>query len=188
MKDRQSLADLIADAEKLGDEVSAKFGHLSASQLNWKRSAEEWSIGQCFEHLLMTNRPYFPLIEKITAGEQRRSLWERMPVLPGVFGNLVLGAVSPESTRKIKARPGFQPAQSAVNAEVIKEFTLHQRELVRLMKSTEGLPIERIIITSPVASFVTYSLLDGYRIVVTHERRHSHQAERVMAAEEFPRA
>jgi hypothetical protein len=183
-----ALPALIAEAEKIGREAEASFGSLSPAQLNWKRSADEWSIGQCFEHLILTNRPYFPVIETIIAGRQQRKLWERMPVLPSLFGKLILGAVRPESTRKVKARPAFTPAASEVDGQIIGQFARHQEELARLMKSTEALDLKKIIITSAVSPVAVYSLLDGYRILVTHERRHFLQAERVMGAEEFPRA
>src|ERR1043165_8108751 len=177
-----ALSALIAEAEKIGRDAEGSFGNLSPAQLNWKRSADEWSIGQCFEHLILTNRPYFPVIETIAAGKQTRKLWERMPLLPSLFGRLILGAVSPESARKIKARPAFTPAASAVDGQIISQFARHQEELARLMKSTEKLDLEKIIITSAVSPVAIYSLLDGYRILVTHERRHFLQAERVMAS------
>jgi hypothetical protein len=100
----------------------------------------------------------------------------------------VIGAVSPESTRKVKARKGFLPAASDIDGQIIERFAHQQDELMRLMKATRSLELEKIIITSAISPLVIYSLLDGYRILVTHERRHFLQAERVMKAEEFPRA
>ena len=182
------LSALLTEAESIRDEAGAAFGGLSHAQLNWKPSMEEWSIGQCFDHLILTNQPYFPILEKIAAGERKRNLWQRVPLLPGLFGKLVLGAVSPESARKIKARQGFLPAASDIEAQIISRFAQHQDELMRRMKATESLNVEKIIITSPISSLVTYSLLDGYRIIITHERRHFLQARRVMATEGFPRA
>jgi hypothetical protein len=41
--------------------------------------------------------------------------------------------------------------------------------------------------TSPFASVVTYSVLDGWRLVVAHDRRHVEQARRVTQAAEFPK-
>jgi hypothetical protein len=183
-----NLPELLAEAERVSGEARATFGALSPEQVNWKRSPDEWSVGQCLEHLILSNSPYFPLIESIAAGRQKRKFWERVPVLPGIFGKLVLGAVKPESARKVKARPAFMPATSEVDGQIVSQFASHQDELIRLMKSTKGLPLEKIIITSPIAAVVTYSLLDGYRIIVTHERRHFRQAERVMQAEGFPQA
>jgi hypothetical protein len=43
-----------------------------------------------------------------------------------------------------------------------------------------------MIIVSPVASAAFYSVLDAFRIVVAHERRHIEQAARVTRATGFP--
>lgn len=179
---------LIVEVEKIADDASAAFGGLSPEQINWKRSADEWSIGQCFDHLITANGTYFSLLERIAAGENKRTLWQRVPLLPSLFGRLIIGAVSPESARKVKAPRAFTPTASEVDASIIDKFRRHQDELLRLMKATEKFELEKIIIPSPVSPLITYSLLDGYRILVTHERRHFLQAERVMKSEGFPRA
>jgi len=54
------------------------------------------------------------------------------------------------------------------------------------MKATEDLDAEKIIISSPVTNLVTYSLMDAYRIIITHEKRHLLQAKRVSEADGFP--
>lgn len=54
------------------------------------------------------------------------------------------------------------------------------------MTASENIDLEKTIITSPVAAFVTYSVLDGYRIIVRHGQRHLAQAKRVMEVEGFP--
>jgi hypothetical protein len=56
------------------------------------------------------------------------------------------------------------------------------------MKSLEGRGPSGIIITSPFAGAVIYSLLDAFRLVVAHERRHFAQARRVMETHGFPPA
>jgi hypothetical protein len=52
--------------------------------------------------------------------------------------------------------------------------------------STSHLDLERIVITSPALSIVTYSLMDAYRVIVVHEKRHVLQAKRVMEEPAFP--
>lgn len=185
--EKSSFPELLAEVEKISREAQAVFGSLSPAQINWKPSAEAWSIGQCFDHLITSNRAYFPLMEKIASGEQRRTLWQRVPLLPTLFGRLLLGAVNPKSKRKLRAPKAFRPAASDIAPDIIDRFSIHQDEVLRLMQSTESCKPEKIIIPSAVSPLVIYSLLDGYRILVTHERRHFLQAERVMAAEGFPR-
>jgi uncharacterized damage-inducible protein DinB len=38
--------------------VESEFGELSAEQLNWKLSAEKWSIAEVLEHLNLVNASY----------------------------------------------------------------------------------------------------------------------------------
>src|SRR5919206_4346672 len=107
------LANLIAAANNVALEAKAIFGQLTVSQLNWKPSTEHWSVAQCFDHLLNSNKDYFPMIDSVLAG-QKRTFWQRMPLLPTIGGTLLLKAVDPASTRKFKAPKKFQPAQSNI--------------------------------------------------------------------------
>jgi hypothetical protein len=179
------LPKLITEANTLADNAKSTFGRLTVSQLNWKPSAERWSVAQCFDHLLNTNKGYFPVIEKVLAG-QKPTLWQRMPLLPRLGGTLLLKAVDPASARKLKAPKNFQPAQSDISGSVINDFIDQQRKIVEKMKATEHLDLERVIINSPVAAPITYSLMDALRIIVIHEQRHFQQAKRVTEESAFP--
>jgi hypothetical protein len=41
--------------------------------------------------------------------------------------------------------------------------------------------------TSPFVRVITYSVLDGWRLMLAHDRRHVEQAKRVMATPGFPK-
>jgi hypothetical protein len=177
----------LAALEAIGEEARETFGGLSAEQLNWKPGADEWSVGQCFEHLIKTNRSFFPTLEQLARGERKGGTWERLSPFSGFFGRMVLKSVAPESARKFKAPRGLRPSASAVDSAVVEQFTVQQGELAELMRATADLDLKRTVVTSPISGFVTYSLLDAFRIVVMHERRHFAQALRVKEAEGFPR-
>ena len=179
------LPAVINAANNVASNTRSTFGHLTPSQLNWKPSPERWSIAQCFDHLIAVNKAYFPVIDNVLAGK-KRTLWESMPVLPGLMGKMVIKAVEPTSTRKFKARKNFEAAQSNISGSIINDFVDHQAEVVDKMKATQHLDLEKIIITSPVAAVMTYSLIDAYRIIVVHEERHFQQAKRVTEETEFP--
>jgi hypothetical protein len=179
------LPTLITEANNIAAEAKSTFGRLSPTQLNWKPSAERWSVAQCFDHLLTSNKAYFPRIEGVLAGI-KPTFWQRMPLLPGLTAKLLIKALDPKSTRQIKAPGKFQPAQSDIGASVIDDFVDQQKRIVEKMKATEHLDLEKIIITSPVAAAVTYSLMDAYRVIVVHEARHFQQAKRVTEVAAFP--
>jgi len=179
------LQTVIAEANKIAADAKSTFDGLSPTQLNWKPSAERWSVAQCFDHLLTTNKGYFPPIEGVLAGI-KPTFWQRMPVLPGLAGKLLIKSLDPKSTRKFKAPQKFQPAQSNISPSVIDDFVDQQATIVEKMKATQHLDLEKIVITSPVGP-ITYSLMDAYRIIVVHERRHFEQARRVTEEAAFPR-
>jgi hypothetical protein len=65
------LSAVLAEGRLVAAETSRAFGHLSAEQINWKLSEAEWSIGQCFDHLIVANRPFFTIIEEVRQGRQQ---------------------------------------------------------------------------------------------------------------------
>jgi hypothetical protein len=182
----RGLSDLLAEAEAVARDAQQVFGKLTAQQINWKPGDQQWSVGQCFDHLITANRAYFPIFEQIINGEKKNSLWESMPLLSGFFGRLLIKALRPESTGKLKAPQVFRPSSSAIDGEVIHRFTEHQNELTHFMRATAGMDLQKIIVTSPVSSLVTYNLMDCYAILITHEKRHFMQAERILGTPGFP--
>jgi len=170
----------------IADDAHSSFGGLSAEQLNWKPSADRWSVAQCLDHLLTSNKGYLPVIESVRSGKKRTRFLERLPVLPGLAGKLLIKSLDPASTRKLKSPKTFEPAQSDISATVIDDFVAQQEQVIEGMKSTSHLDLEKIVITSPALSAITYSLMDAYRIIVVHEQRHLQQAKRVTAEPNFP--
>src|ERR1041385_7715190 len=116
------LGGLVEEMRALAGDAEREFGGLPRAQLNWKPSAEQWSVGQCFEHLIKTNEPYAAIIEGVARGERRAGAWERLSPLSGFLGRMVLRAVAPESARKLKARRGFRPSSSSVDPGVVGRF------------------------------------------------------------------
>jgi len=180
------LSTILAEAHLVADETKRVFGRLSGEQVNWKPGEREWSIGQCFDHLIISNRPYVQIFEEILAGRRRRRVWERVPLLPGVFGRLLINTLRPDSGRRVKARPAFHPSSSHIAPAVIATFLEQQERLLRLMEASRDVDLDGTTITSPVLRFVTYSLMDACRIIVVHEQNHIVQATRVMEAQGFP--
>ncbi len=182
----QQIKELANALETVSNEVRQSFSSLSPQQLNWKPSPEKWSVGQCFDHLVAANEGMLSQIELKIAGDAKPTVFEGLPLLPKLFGRLVVNAVSPQTVRKTKNPAIFDPGPSDIPANVIEKFLVLQEKVAAAMALSDRLDVEKTIMTSPVAKFVTYSLLDGYRIIVYHEKRHLMQAKRVMETEGFP--
>jgi DinB superfamily len=183
-----NIKDLIAQQTSISRETREAFGALDAQRLNWQPNPGSWSIGQCLDHLLNTNTPYFPTIRKIIAGEQESTIWQKLPFFPVFFGRFIIKASDPQNAKKVSSPAVFKPSSSAIGADIVQRFIESQEQLLELMNGTKQIALEKIIITSPVARVVTYSLLDAYTIMALHNRRHFNQAKRVLESTGFPAA
>ncbi len=182
------LPALIAEARSMGEEFARRFGGLSPAQLNWRPNEREWSIAYCLEHVIIANSGYFAPIGQILAGTKASSFWERLPLLPGLFGGFLIRTLEPGAKGFVPAPKVFLPGSTTIPADILARFQAQHRELLALMERCRSLDLAKIVVTSPAADFVTYSLLDAYRIIVVHMQHHLHQTSKLLALPEFPRA
>jgi hypothetical protein len=145
-----AVSELIAELATITARARHSFGGLSAVQLNWKPDRTEWSIAQCLEHMVLINAPYLPILETVVRGHHVPKLRERLPILPRLFGRLMLRLVQPDSRRKITTKPRFEPSHSAIAATVVDRFAASQEELSRVMAAAATRDLDAIVITSPV--------------------------------------
>ena len=181
-----SLSDVKSGLETVAREAQATFGALDARQLNWKPDATRWSVGQCFEHLLMANRLMLQSAERALQGTP--TIWQRVPGLPVMFGRMLIRSQAPTATRRFKASPDARPTNSDVAADVIQRFVEQHRHAVSSVQTLDEQLAARTIMTSPFAKVVTYSVLDGWRLLFAHDHRHFEQARRVTQLPGFPQS
>jgi hypothetical protein len=180
----EEVPALMAEASAIAADAARRFGRLNRDELNWKPQTGQWSVAQCFEHLIKINSLYFPQLRRIEEGGYAPSWRDRVPWLARFFGSMILRAVQPGARRKFKAAKHVEPSTSAIDGDIIARFTDHQREVIAHMTGRRDL--SAVVVTSPVAPIAFYSALDAFKILVAHERRHMDQAERVTNADGFP--
>jgi hypothetical protein len=183
-----SLADVREDLNAIARDTETTFAGLNAQQLNWRPDEQRWSVAQCFEHLLTSNDLMFRGAQAALDATEPGSVWRRLPGWPGFAGRALIRSQSPQATRKYTAPPSSRPALSAIDADVVQRFLQQLKSAAeRAGALDEGLAA-RTIMTSPFLRVITYSVLDGWRLLVAHARRHVEQARRVMQAPAFPKA
>ena len=99
---------------------------------------------------------------------------------------MLIRSQSPSDARKFKAPPAGQPSASSVAADVLTRFIQQQRESAAWIQTMDERAAAGAIMTSPFFDFITYSVLDGCRLMVAHNRRHFEQARRVTQSPGFP--
>lgn len=180
------MSEIISKLEQISENARKTFGKLSAEQINWKPDAKSWSVGQCFEHLIVTNNLYFPNIQKVIDGKHRNNFFSKIPFGVDLIAVLMKNSLNPEQKRKMKTFQIFEPAKSNISETIIEDFTENQRKLIEMVKSVEGLEIHKIKISEPVGAALNLRLDDAFEILAMHEKRHFLQAERVMKTNGFP--
>lgn len=181
------LSGILQTFERMNAEYKKEFGALTTQQLNWKPNPDKWSVGQCIDHIITSNRLYFKIFESLLDGTKPSNLWEKIPFLPGFFGKMLINTTKPIPEKAYKTVPVFEPSKSAVPGDILTTFLETQKELVDLIKKTDTLDHKTTIITSPATKVITYSLHDLCIILSGHEERHLNQARNVMKMAGFPR-
>lgn len=169
------------------DKVCSAFSHISFAQLNWKPSAEEWSIAECLEHLLISDWYYFPVLKKITTGVYTMSFWEKYSPFSAWCGHILKTYWMQEQvSKKRKAPEKLQPTNSEKEVGFIDTYLKSLDRFLEYISHCRPVDLDTTIITSPTIRLVTYSLRDALCFLVQHEHRHINQAIRLKQLKGFP--
>jgi hypothetical protein len=176
----ERVSNLTAVLSQVSDDATRVFGALTADQLNWAPVPAQWSVAQCFEHLIKVHSKYFPIFTRLASGDVRMSFWERRSPFSGFFGRLFVTSLDPTNTTKRPTTPSAKPSSSAIGADIIGRFAAHQAEMISHVRRLPAtLDPKVIMVTSPLLSVVTYSLDDALVFLGLHCQRHFQQAKRV---------
>jgi len=158
---------------------------LTKEQLNWQSAPGSWSVGQCLEHLCIMNEVYLPPISTALK-EKPDSPVEQ--ITPGWFGGwFIRNFAEPASgSRRVRAPAKIRPT-SHVEGPVLDRF-LYGNQLCRdIIVRAGSKNVNRIRFWNPFIPGLRFTVGTGLQIIVSHERRHLLQAERVRDAANFPR-
>lgn len=188
MKDPLFIQQIISRLKEAHEKVEAEFSRLSFNQLNWKPSADKWSIAQCLDHLVVADSLYFSVFERIAAGQNKMSWWERRSPFSNFFGKFFIRHLQENPKRKMKTTPVFFPASGSIDAGIMQRFYSHLDKMIKLIDGCRDADLDKTIISSPQTRFITYSLRDVFTFLTSHLHRHIGQAMRVKAVVGFPAA
>lgn len=174
------MEDFVSELQKISADAKQTFGSLPNEQLNWKPNAESWSMGQCFEHLIVTNNLYFPNIQKVIEGTHRNNFFSKIPFSTNLIAVAMKNALNPDQRRKMKTFKVFEPSASNVSSTIIEDFVENNQKLIEMIEACEDMDLHKIKIAEPLSVALNLRLDDAFEILTMHEKRHFKQAERVL--------
>ena len=177
-----------SEAVRNNDTARAVAADLTEAQLNWKPSAEQWSIAQCLEHLAVATKGFDKYFTEVLERTSSKSAITNPPAYkPTMMGGWLARHVAPESPKKLRAPRMFRPGDASSIQGSLQMFLDEQQKFVDFVRQCRGIDYNKTRIRSPVTPLVRYSLADAFVITVLHAQRHLAQARRVRESQGFPR-
>lgn len=160
---------LIQEAETFKDKPEAV--------LNYKQTAESWSVLECLEHLNLYGRFYLPEIAKRISESKQKS----EPVFKsGWLGNYFANSMLPKAKlNKMKTFKNMNPLNSSLDKKVIEEFLGQQNELLQLLEKARKISLNKTKTSITLSKLIKLRLGDTFRFVIYHNQRHMVQANRI---------
>ena len=163
------------------DAASARLRALSAklTELAWSRrpAPGRWSAGECVAHLNLTSEAFLPLLRQGVEEARRLGSGSSARLRIGFAGWLVKKLTGPARWFKVKTTPEFVPQGDRAGTQLVAEFQRLQDELIGLLRSADGLPLDRVTVTSPFSASVRYNVYAAFAVIPGHQFRHLAQAE-----------
>src|SRR5215469_11734551 len=96
-------ARLMAELDTSDQRAKELIAGLTTEQLNWRPAPGAWSVGQCLEHLCITNEVYLPAIASAVPSKAGSSVEE---ITPGWFGRwFIRSFIEPSPVTKRASAP-----------------------------------------------------------------------------------
>lgn len=177
------LAEMIDLLESAQSRLRRLTDKLSDADWSKRPAANRWSAADCVEHLNLTSRAYLPLLrDAIGEARQLRTApvrkYKRDPL--GWFMSLMMGPlrhVGKFRVGRVKTTRRFEPKGGGSRDQLLSEFVRLQADLITLIRTADGLPLDRVKIVSPFGGRMKYNAYSALVIVARHQHRHIQQAE-----------
>ena len=158
---------------------------LSLTQLNWQPWQEAWSVGQCLDHLRITNEILVPVLGAALEARQHRSVDE---ISLGWFSRWFIRmyiAPNPGGARA-RAPRKITPVRQ-VDPNVLNSFLRSTEAARALVQQASNYDVNRIRYRNPFIPLLRFTVGAGFEIIAKHAGRHLLQAEGVRRNMSFPR-
>ena len=159
---------------------------LSILQLNWKPRPDVWSVGQCLEHLCISNEVY---VEPMTESLGGRPTGPVDEITPGWFGSWFIGRYIEPTTQRTRARAPRKivPVARQIDSSILDRFIASNAAVRDVIGRAQGHDVNRVRFRNPFVPLIRFTVGTGLQIIARHNHRHLLQAERVIEVSGFPR-
>lgn len=166
--------------EETADNLKDNIQGLNGEQLAYKPSPEDWSVAQCVEHIILTEKMLFDMTKQLLeqpANPERKAEVTSTPqqVIEGVTNR----------GKKFNAPKALQPNGKYKDPkEAIKDFKEQREQILVYLKEVSLEDLHNHISDSPAGVADAYQ---SFLFIAGHTARHTLQIEEVKENAGFPK-
>lgn len=176
------LATIVEELESAQQRLDRLVAGLPEEKWAMTSDPEHWSVAQCVAHLNLTSRAFIPLIRD--ALDKCRQIGGKPPARYHMdfAGWMIWRASGPgRGFGRMRTTPDFVPTGDLPRELVVAEFARLQKDQIKYVGESDGLPLGKVRIVSPFNSRLKYNVYSALSILPRHQHRHLQQADRVWA-------
>lgn len=175
---------LIQDLETITKE-NIKFAQelklLDENLLRYRKDEISWNVLECLEHLNRYGDYYIP---EIKIQLQKSKVVPVKDFQSGWLGNYFANSMLPNAKMKpMKTFKDKNPLGATLSVQVIDVFVAQQLELLNLLAQSRNYNLNKIRISTSIASWLRIKLGDTFRFVINHNVRHISQVKAMLNEE-----
>ncbi|MBA2500902.1 MAG: DinB family protein [Chitinophagaceae bacterium] len=176
-KEKQVAVDHLKQSK---DDLMQSVKGLSDNQLNFKPSAEEWSVNECIQHLALTENLFWESMNK--ALKETPNPDKRTEIK--ISDEEVLAKMASRDN-KVKTFSTLTPDNSTFTTtkEALDVIKMKRKTFIQFIKTTET-DMRSHVVNSPMG------MVDAYHLVLmnaAHTNRHIQQINDVKSHTDFPK-
>jgi hypothetical protein len=178
-------AELIKQIEDNQDRLLGLISGLSDEQWNFKQNPDRWSVGECTEHIVRSQRSILDLVKQVLASP-RDPEWATKTAGKTAIVRQVVPSRGPQGQGGVQAPAEIRPTEHWDRAHAIREFYAAQGE-VRAYVETMDRAIKDHTMQHPVPALGWMNGYDWLNLLTMHTVRHSKQIVEVQEDPNYPK-
>jgi hypothetical protein len=172
------LSAIVDDLEAVEDRVRLLHRSLPRDAWQHRPGPARWSPAECIAHLNLTSAAALPLMRAGLQHAAEGEKWQALRYRRDVVGWMVWKLLSPSNGLRTRTHPAFVPTGDQSPDTVMADFARLQSEMMACVREADGLPIDRVMLRSPLDARVRCNLYAALTLIPRHQFRHALQAER----------
>lgn len=165
----KSVEDRFVDQLARGREVAKR---LREEDLNRSPGPGKWSIGQIFEHMILSALSYEQTMKSAVETAAKGASAE---IRHTMFGKFIIKSAGPEGNSP--APKPFVPKNDHHTMQIVEKWIAQTEGFLALARKAHGIDLCSYKIKNPIIPIFKMNLADCFEILAEHTERHIRQIE-----------